>query len=195
MANLPNGYSEQKEDKKIEKVVEGDVVKKRKSTGDKILSTFIAQDLKTVGNSVWTEIVVPGIKDTLSRIVSNGIDMLLFGESRTPSRSAPSGSYVSYASYYSKGQRNDNYRNHVIDRRDLDEDITLTLQDAKKVLRTLEDIIDKYGQASVADYYDALGITSNFTDYKYGWTSVRSARIVPKGGRYMIDLPIATLLD
>jgi len=195
MANLPNGYTDPKEDKKIEKVVEDDVIKKRKSTGDKILSTFIAQDLKTVGQSILTEIIVPGIKDAISKTVSNGIDMLLYGEARTPSKGSYGGSYVSYASYYDKGRRDDRKRDHVVDRRDLDEDITLTLQDAKRVLRTLEDIIDKYGQVSVADYYDTLGITSNFTDYKYGWTSVRSARIVPKGGRYMIDLPVATLLD
>ena len=193
MANLPNGYTDAKEEKKIEKVVEGDIVKKKKSAGDKMLSTFIANDLKTVGNSIWMEIIVPAIKDAISKTVSNGIDMLLYGDVRTPSRSG-TGSYVSYASYYDKGRRTDR-RNNVIDRRDLDEDITLSLQDAKRVLRTLEDIVDKYGQVSVADYYDTLGITSNFTDYKYGWTSVRSARIVPKGSRYMIDLPVATLLD
>ena len=146
MANLPNGYTDAKEEKKIEKVVEGDIVKKKKSAGDKMLSTFIANDLKTVGNSIWMEIIVPAIKDAISKTVSNGIDMLLYGDVRTPSRSG-TGSYVSYASYYDKGRRTDR-RNNVIDRRDLDEDITLSLQDAKRVLRTLEDIVDKYGQVS-----------------------------------------------
>lgn len=193
--NLPNGYLEKAEEKKTDKVIEGNVVQKKKSTTDKLLSTFIVQDLRTVRTSILNDIIIPGIKDAISKTVSNGIDMLLYGDTRDVSKNNTGGTYVSYASYYGKGKTSAiNNRNRVIDRRDLD-DYILSRSDAERVLGTLEDIIDKYGQASVADYYDTLGETSNFTDYKYGWTSLRGARIVRKGNGYSLDLPRAILLD
>ena len=59
----------------------------------------------------------------------------------------------------------------------------------------LEDMIDQYDIASVADLYDLVGIVGSYTDNKYGWTSVRSARIERVRDGYVIRMPKALPLD
>ena len=64
--------------------------------------------------------------------------------------------------------------------------------DAEEVLDSMLATIDKYGIVSVADMYDLVGITGNYTDNKYGWTDLRSARIErERDGGYTINLPRA----
>lgn len=41
----------------------------------------------------------------------------------------------------------------------------------------LEDIITIYGCATVADYYDIIGVTSKYSDDKIGWTTLRNTKI------------------
>lgn len=56
----------------------------------------------------------------------------------------------------------------------------------------MDELIDMYGVVSVADLYDLVGITGNYTDNKYGWTNIRNAEPVrAMGGGYMLKLPKA----
>ena len=182
MSNLPTGYNKTQTD--ISPVVDNK---------PSLLSTFIVEDMNTVWSSVWMDILVPSFKEMISRAVSAGIDTLLFGTDRPARRSGAGAGYVSYTSYYNKapGRRIDNLQ-PIDDGYDRD---AMTRAKAKEILGKLEDQIDKFGQASVADYYDARGMIANFTDYSYGWKSLRSARIVPYGRGYTLELPKAELLD
>jgi hypothetical protein len=56
-------------------------------------------------------------------------------------------------------------------------------------------LIDTYGIVSVADFYDLVGITGNYTDNKYGWNNIHSASIVRVREGYMIKLPRALALN
>ena len=47
--------------------------------------------------------------------------------------------------------------------------------EADAVLSRMQDIINTYGFASVADLYDLVGITGEYTDNKYGWTNIDNA--------------------
>ncbi len=64
--------------------------------------------------------------------------------------------------------------------------------DADAVLDEMDEIISKYGLASVADLYELAGVTSNFTDQRYGWTTTRNARVIRVYGGYAIELPKPT---
>ena len=46
-----------------------------------------------------------------------------------------------------------------------------------------------------ADFYDIVGVTSEFTDNKYGWTSIRKAGIKPVREGFLIVLPRTRVLD
>ena len=70
------------------------------------------------------------------------------------------------------------------------EDVILeTRREAEEVLNRMEDLIDSYGVVSVADLYDLVGISGNYTDNKYGWMNLRSAGIERTRDGYMLLLP------
>ena len=65
-----------------------------------------------------------------------------------------------------------------------------TRGDADLVLDQLESAINTYGIASVADLYDLAGITCrSYTANKYGWSDIRSAKVVRIRDGYILELP------
>ncbi len=63
-----------------------------------------------------------------------------------------------------------------------------------QVLDNLNELITTYGMASVADLYELSGLTSKFTDNKYGWTDIGSAKVYKTKDGYSIKMPEATKL-
>jgi hypothetical protein len=59
----------------------------------------------------------------------------------------------------------------------------------------MDELIETYGLVRVADLYDLVGITGNYTDNKYGWMNIRNADIVRVRDGYMIKLPRAMPID
>ena len=47
----------------------------------------------------------------------------------------------------------------------------------------------------MADFYDLVGMTSNYTDNKYGWYDMRSAYVQAVNGGYIIRLPKPVALN
>lgn len=41
--------------------------------------------------------------------------------------------------------------------------------DAEEVINQLKSFINRYGYVTIADLYDLVGMSSTFTDVKYGW--------------------------
>ena len=78
---------------------------------------------------------------------------------------------------------------------DPDDIILDTRAEAHMVLDEMDAIIYKYGQASVADYYDVVGVTSEWTDNRYGWTSLKNASIKPVRDGFMLVMPRTHVLD
>lgn len=183
------------EKKKVEKVVQGAVVTKDKSLSKKFSETFLGDDLDNVKSYIFLDVFIPAVKNTISEIVSNGIEMLLFGRPKA-ARGNSSKTYVSYNSYSKDNKReNGNSSQNIRDFRDI---ILETRGEAEDVLSNLSDLVVDYGFASVADLYDLCGISkySNFTDNKYGWVDLRGVKVkMARGGGYLIDLPRAVQID
>ena len=61
----------------------------------------------------------------------------------------------------------------------------------------MEDLLDQYKLVSVADLYDLVGISGDYTDNKYGWTNLRNARVerLRYEDGYILKLPKALPLD
>lgn len=168
--------------KKVTKVVTGSVEVRKKSA----LQTFFGDDLENVGSYILNDVVIPALKNTISEVVGNGIDMLLFGSTYSGSgRRRGRSSYVTYSSFGSRyGKERDrddrerSYQRTGRDRgRDLESVIFDTRSDAEEVLSQLVDFVVDYGEATVADFYDLAGISGEFTDNKYGWESLDGARV------------------
>ena len=183
--------------KKVNKVVNGDVKTRKKTKADEFADDLIAQSMTSVVSDVFTEVLLPSFKNMISDAVKSGIDRLLFGDSshRTNTNSNPA-SKISYSKYYTEQS---NYRPEVPVRRreayDYNNIIFNSRGDAEAVLMRMDELISKYEVVSVADLYDLAGITGDYTDYKYGWTDIRSARIERIRDGYIIRMPKALPLD
>lgn len=201
------GNTEPPKKKKVQPVVKGKVMRKKKSLGKKISEAFLGDDTRSVGEYLMQDILVPAFKGTLSDLVGGGIDMWLFGERRN--RGGYYGrdrgrSFTSYGTYYGR-ERDNKDKGRGSDRRELSrdararhdfDDIVLeTKGEAEDVLSHLVDLTIDYGMASVADYYDLLNIESSYVDQNYGWTNLRDAYTDRVRQGYLIRLPQAKYLN
>lgn len=195
------------EKKKVQAVVTSGVKRQKRSFSKKVAETFLEDDTKNVGSYLLHDILIPAAKALISDMVGGGVEMLLFGERRsrnTNIRRDGGRSYTSYGSLYRSDDR-DRDRRDPRDRRDIsrtsrarhdfDDIIFGARGEAEDVLSHLVDLTVDYNQATVADLYDLAGITSDFTDNKYGWTNLRDARVDRVRGGYLINLPKPVALD
>lgn len=196
----PNSYKSREAQKeglaekpKVEKIVTGGVRTKKKSELSKFKDVFIAEDMENIKNYILMDVLVPAFKKAVSDIVRNGIDMLLYGEVGSDKRSSTS-SKVSYRSYYDRN--NDRSSNHRAKTAYGYDDIVLDSRgEAEEVLDKLEELIETFKIASVADLYDLVGISCDYTANNYGWTSLRSASVVRVRDGYLLKLPKAMPLN
>ena len=197
------------EPKKVAQVTTGKVVIRKKPLGQRFLDTFVRGSAEGAGQYVLLEVIVPAVRDVIADAVSQGVERLIFGETRSASRrtgARPSGtsSYVSYNKYASTtpGWRRDPReptREPISQRarasHDFREIILATRVEATEVIDRLDDLITRYGQATVSDLYDLVGLEGKFTDEKWGWTRLDGADIVRVREGYVLKLPRPETLD
>lgn len=190
----------EKEIEKIEPVVTGPVKVRKKSGFRKFVDDVIAEDMRNVKSYIFSEVVLPAIKSTISDVVSNGIDMVLYGETRgRRSSSSNRGlSRISYRDYYDRDKR-DRDRDREERRRpagyDFDEIIFDSKGDAEIVLLKMDEVIERCGVVSVADFYEFAGEPGKWTDNKYGWTDVRDVEPIRTRDGYILPLPKVRVID
>lgn len=179
-------------EKKIEKVVKGKVITKKKSKIGVFAGQIISEDANNVGGYVIGEVLIPALKKAISDIVTNGIDIILYGESKAGSRRSTADKF-SYSSCYSDRDRRPMQTSRIGYSYD---DIVLSSRaEAMDVLTRMEEIVDTYRVVSVADLYDLVGVRGDYTDNKYGWTSMRNADVIRVRDGYQIKLPRAMPID
>ena len=180
--------------KRVEKVVSGAVKVKKKSN---FASAIISEDAKSVKNYVLMDVLVPAFKKLISDIVTDGIDIILYGGTNKGKKRGNI-DYVSYNKFAGGGRDDHRDFNAYKARTGYSyDDIKLESRgEAEAVLRHMGDLIETYGVVSVADLYDLVGESHNYTDNKYGWTNLRNAEPVrARGGGYLLSLPKALPID
>lgn len=195
----PNSHkSKDDAEKKIKKkVIEGEVITKEKSLGSKFVESFFGGDLRTAASYILYDVAFPSIKRAISDMFADGIEMLLFGTARSgrSGRKEQTREKVSYSSYFKSDSRSGSVRSDASSRYDYRDIVLRSRGEAEEVLDVLREIISEYDQVTVADLYDAVGITGEFTDNKYGWTNLSGARVRLIRDGYLLDLPRAKELD
>ena len=73
---------------KKEKVITGKATKKTNSEVSKLAGSVSSEDVANVKNYIVQDVLVPSLKKAISDIVTNGIDMLLYGETGVTKRSS-----------------------------------------------------------------------------------------------------------
>ncbi|MBR5780391.1 MAG: hypothetical protein IKY27_00210 [Bacteroidales bacterium] len=169
------------ERKKVEKVVSGKV--KKKKAGPKLRDLFVPEDITDVRAFLIGDILIPAFKnmllDTAEEFLDGG------GSRRRKKRSRAD--QVSYRSYYRKEDERDSRRSRTS--YNYDEVYFDSRGDAEVVLIRMEEILDEYGQVRIADYYDLVGISGEYTDNNYGWTDLKYADVERTRDGFTIKLP------
>ena len=185
--NLRNPQGGKRE--KPDKVASGRRVKK--TGANKIKDVIFGDDSRNVLSYLLNDILIPAAKNMLFDMIRDGAEMRIFGEVRNQ-RSRWRERGASYVSYDQIGRDRDRRDNRYSQRRTTGkpDDILLDTRDeAEEVLSRMYDLFETYGTVSLADYYDLVGVTSEFTDNKWGWDSLMGSRILRVNNGYIVDLP------
>ena len=172
---------------KLEKIVKGTVQKKKRNS---FVDVFVSEDIHNVKSYIIFDVLVPAVKNAIEDIVTNGIRMVLRGE--TGSRKSSGASKVSYREYYDSAKRDDDrFRREtkLNANRSYDEIVLESRGEAEAVLERMREIIDVYGMVRVADLYDLVGMTGDYTDNRYGWMNLRNSEVVRVRDGYSLNLP------
>lgn len=175
--SYPGNSDRAKEKKEIVPVAKARV--KRESTARKVVGEIIKEDARSVGETVLWDVIIPTVKNLISDTVTRSIESMLYGDSRPRSRN----NYSDYSGY----SRQKGGRDRPVERRERrsarqaeperNEIIFDTRSDANDVIDRMSDIIDQYGQASLADLNALIGASSNFIDDNWGWTDMGSFNV------------------
>lgn len=184
------------EEKKVTKVVNGPVKTKRNDVR-KLADIFISEDISNVKSYIFMDVLVPAIKKAIYDIVTNGIDMFLYGGSGKGRNNQP-GAKVSYRNYYEQ-KNNGGYRASDNVRQsnafDYDDIVFNNRGEAEAALQQMKDIVARYGIVTVNDLYEMTPLSAPYTSQKYGWMDVSNVDIVRVRDGYILKLPRAVPID
>lgn len=198
---FPSNSHKQKQSKKVQKIITGTATKQKKTFGRKVSETMLCDDTKSVASYIIYDVLVKAAKTMICDMIGWGgaAELMLFGEKRGQNTHRNGDkSYTSYGTFFKSGDRGSSGREISRTgraRHEFDEIVLETRGEAEEVLSHLVDLTIDYGVASVADLYDLVGINSNFTDNRYGWTDLRGANISGVRGGYLINLPRTHPID
>lgn len=184
------------ERQKVGKVISGTAKVKKKSEFRKFADNFISEDIGNVKDYLVKDVIIPTVTNFIEDIVVGGIRTLLRGDAgRRDYGSSRSYGSPSYINYNRMSDRRDgrSYRDDA-PRRGYDQGTVVvnSRADAEAVIEQMDGIMETYGMVRVADLYDLVGMTSNFTDNNYGWTNIRNAQAVRlRDGGWEIKMPMA----
>lgn len=170
-------------DKRVTAVAKGSV--QPPSFAKKTKAAMFANDAKEVGSYILWDLIIPALKQTISDVVTGGVERALFGDS-APRRSNRT-NYSSYSTRVSySNTRMGEYNSPTEPARrlssrarrsfDFSEILLEDRSEAIEVIERLRDILDKYSTATVADLYDLCGISTKYTDQNWGWTRLEDLR-------------------
>lgn len=195
-----------REKREFTSVVSTKPTKVKKSLIGRLVSGVVGPEgIPSIGAYVNEEIVKPAIKNIIVDAVTSGINMVMYGERggnpRGGSRHVPySGGRqnyrpnTNYGSNYKSSSQEPAPSERLVtrtSRHGVEEYIIADRHDAADVLVTLTENADRYDSVSVADYYDLIGVASQYTDNNHGWRldAISRATILPVRGGYVIKFP------
>ena len=184
-----------KEKPKVEPVVTGKVRTRRPGLGRQIKESFTGDSLQSVAEYVVIDVAVPAAKSMITDMFKEGIERVMWGDSgprRTtgvsPTMRIATTNYTRYAAPAIKSGARE-LSSRARSAHDFEEIVLDTREEAANVIDKINDLIEEYEVATVADLYDLAGYTSEFTDQKWGWTDIRGAQVRRIREGFLIELP------
>lgn len=191
----PNSHryrEKQKEREKVEQITSHKARIKKKSGWSKITDIFLPEDLGNMKEHLLDDVLVPRILSTIVDLVTDGVNLWAYGDTKRRRRKGNS-TFVSYEDRFSNDgyeKRSDRKRHMSIENIILDD-----RGEAEAVLDRLDEMIATYGFASVSDLYDLVGVTGEYTDCKYGWYNISTAKPVRVPDGYILKMPNVRVIE
>jgi hypothetical protein len=193
---------------KREKIVTGAVTLRKKSVPNRMLHTLFSGQTDSVSSYVVGQVLLPAAKNMLADTVGmvadalrQGMEQAIFGDTR-PNRSGGRPGYTNYSnvtrsnlSPARQAYGDKKASEHQRATHDFSDAIFDSRGEAEDVLDQLQALIEAYKVATVADFYDFLGVSSAFVDNKWGWSDLRGAAVVMVHGGHLLRLPKPTPID
>lgn len=190
---------------KMQAVVKKRPKKQKRGLMERLVIGLIGPDgVRSIGRKLNEDIVVPAIKNIVVDSITSGINMAIFGRDDRPRSGGYSqgnsypGGYQNYGSHYKPkvtyGAPAQQQPTGFVSKNSLPEYALDNRDDALMVLSQLRDNITRYGTTSIADYYDLMGLDSNYTDMQYGWVNLDNVRVITRRGGYIIGFPPVELI-
>ena len=187
---------------KLEKVGKSKVIVKEPDLGQKVKESFTSEAGKSILEYLILDVVVPNTKSLILDLVNQGLERRFYGDGSPRSRAYSSRKTSGYQSYNrafqsstkpintsqsrpSSSVNGPRFKNIIVGDRG----------EAEMHIDILSSRIDEYDVATLADLYELVGISGDFTDYKYGWTDSRGFRVRPVRDGYLLDLPEPKPID
>lgn len=189
------------EPKKIDRIVQGEVVRRKTPLGRRMAQNLIGGDVQSVWGYVFGEVLIPAARDMVADAVSGGVERMIFGDSSPASRRSRgtrNGSsnrvpYNNYSHPAGRAGRPDGDNRQISQRaratHAFDEIILTTRVEAEEVMDRLGDLVERYELVTVSDLYRLVGVTGTYTDEKWGWEDLRTASISRIRNGYLLNLP------
>lgn len=207
-SKMPHPQKKEPEtEKKIESVVTNEVTTRKKPLGKRILNIFIGGDSRSVINYVLMDVLVPQAKEMLAEATSQGIERMIYGETRPGHRrigpSRPGTGPTQYNRYAVRGNNplgraGASDGRHMAEPRgqDVDDLLFATRPEAELTLERMYDMLGEYETVSVADLNSLVGKSSSYTDQKWGWKNLSGCKIFrDRNHGYVLELPKTVSID
>ena len=196
--NFQKKTTAKKERSKLSSVVTtGKVEAKKPSIKSKLADVFLSEERGNVGQYLIFDVLIPAIKDTVCNLGHAALDRSFYGEGRRYTNQSQTGSTYNYSSYYKpnyshpqQNQPSDRYAH--VNREGVFRFDTIEFgmrAEAQEVLDCLAMRIVDSDYATVADLYDLIGRTADFTMERWGWYNLDTAYVTNVRGGFVIRLP------
>ena len=181
---------QKKEREQLKPVVEASKSKKKSN---------IRRDAENVIEYSWTDILLPVLKTTIMDLFNNGLRMFLYPGDDYRGKPTSSRRYTEYSRggnpnytnyrQYSRDDRPVTHRDSSRSRHQVDDVYVPTRGEAEMVRDQLNEALDTYGTVTVADFYDSVGLESNYVDKNWGWYDLTDMRIVSTRDGFLLEMP------
>lgn len=209
--NYPSNRNSREPEKpkrpEIGKVTEGQAIERKQPFGRRLTDAIFAENVNDVGEYLFWDLAIPFIKNALIDAISEGANRMFNGsvrstQSSSPARRAARASYTSYSRVSAnQPERRPGPSNEALSYRNADDslyqDVVLpTRGDAERTIESLRAYLEQYGSVTRSDLMQAVGLTPNFVDEKWGWYDLSSAMATrTRSGGYKLDLPDAVEIE
>lgn len=194
--------------KKIEPVVNGEIIQRPQSFGVKVKNVFFNGDFKGAVEYIVADVLLPAARDMIVDSSTDFVQRIVYGE---VTRRAPRRGHRDYGAV-SRPRQSYNSGNTVVNprmrekeeydrspvfrkssnRRGWYEDVVVpSREDANTILSRMCDIIDTYDIVSRADLYELARLPTEPIDNNWGWDDLTDATVRQTRAGFIIDLPAA----